>query len=166
MQKDSNTSRWSSRNYYRISIVKIILAVQISKILHCVVIPPKVQQLVFVWNGLVFCSAENTTIAIRNDYLCPIIKDRIFKLLSRPHALMVEVGSGGQDFTRAQTPKSSIIALVQCFDEGETVAHAATIEIKHELVFVGTTSLMDVNSGRWAIETGRSSLLRKKNQRV
>ena len=61
---------------------------------------------------------------------------------------MVEVGSGGQDFTRAQTPKSSIIALVQCFDEGETVAHAATIEIKHELVFVGTTSLMDVNSGR------------------
>lgn len=61
---------------------------------------------------------------------------------------MVEVSSRGQDFTRAQTPKSSIIALVQCFDKGETVTHAATIEIKHEFIFAGTTTLMDVYSGR------------------
>lgn len=70
-----------TRDDYCLSVVEIELLVEVSELLHDVIIPPEVKLLVLVGDGRGTRSRVLTTVTVDDVDFGPIIKDRVFQLL-------------------------------------------------------------------------------------
>lgn len=132
VKKRGNTSRWNPSNDYRLSIVEIELFIKIVEVFECVVVTPEVKKLIFIGYGDSSTSTVLTSIAIYDEDLSPIVKDRVWLRLSRQDTSSIEVTCWRQVLWWSQVAVWSTVAALQSIGQCKTPTESSSLE-KYEI---------------------------------